>query len=153
MEKSFCIEALEEALSKGAKPEIFNTDQGTQYTSREFTGVLKRNEIKISMDGRGRALDNVFIERFWRTVKYEEIYLNHYESVWDLEDRLTKWFDFYCRRRRHSALEPARKIFEKNIHQNRNPYCNRREVYDNRESGSRGLKKRSDASVIFELSD
>ena len=110
MEKSFCIEALEEALSKGAKPEIFNTDQGTQYTSREFTGVLKRNEIKISMDGRGRALDNVFIERFWRTVKYEEIYLNHYESVWDLEDRLTKWFDFYCRRRRHSALEPARKI-------------------------------------------
>lgn len=104
LEKSFCIEALEAALATGCKPEIFNTDQGSQYTSAEFTNVLKRSDIRISMDGRGRALDNIFIERFWRTVKYEEIYLNHYDSVWDLENRLTKWFDFYCRRRRHSSL-------------------------------------------------
>lgn len=108
MEKSFCIEALEEALSKGTKPEIFNTDQGTQYTSIEFTEILKRNTIRISMDGRGRALDNIFIERFWRTVKYEEIYLNHYESVWDLEDRLAQWFDYYRYKRRHSALDYRR---------------------------------------------
>ena len=105
MEKTFCIEALEEALSKGTKPEIFNTDQGTQYTSIEFTGILKRNAIRISMDGRGRALDNIFIERFWRTVKYEEIYLNNYESVWDLEGRLAEWFDYYRYKRRHSALD------------------------------------------------
>ena len=108
LERSFCIEALEDALSTGRKPEIFNTDQGSQYTSVEFTGVLKRNEIRISMDGRNRALDNVFIERFWRTVKYEEVYLNHYDSVWELEDHLTRWFDFYRNRRRHSSLDYRR---------------------------------------------
>ena len=105
LEKSFCIEALEDALSTGHKPEIFNTDQGSQYTSVEFTGVLKRNNIRISMDGKNRALDNVFIERFWRTVKYEEVYLYHYDSVWELEDHLTRWFDFYRFRRRHSSLD------------------------------------------------
>lgn len=104
LDKAFCIEALEDALATGQKPEIFNTDQGSQYTSIEFTDVLKRNGIRISMDGRNRALDNVFIERFWRTVKYEEIYINHYENVWELEDRLRDWFDFYCHRRHHSSL-------------------------------------------------
>ena len=108
LEKSFCIEALEDALSTGRQPEIFNTDQGSQYTSVEFTGVLKKNDIRISMDGKNRALDNIFIERFWRTVKYEEIYLNHYDSVWELENRLTRWFDFYCNRRRHSSLDYRR---------------------------------------------
>jgi putative transposase len=79
---------LESALSGGFKPEIFNTDRGSQYTSVNLINVLKRYDIRISMDGRGRALDNAFIERFRRTVKYEEIYLNHYDSVWELEDRL-----------------------------------------------------------------
>ena len=104
LEKSFCIEALEDALATGRKAEIFNTDQGSQYTSSEFTSLLKKNEIRISMDGRGRALDNIFIERFWRTVKYEEIYVNHYDNVWDLEKKLTHWFDYYRFRRRHSSL-------------------------------------------------
>ena len=93
LERSFCIEALNDALSTGRKPEIFNTDQGSQYTSVEFTDVLKKNDIRISMDGRNRALDNIFIERFWRTVKYEEVYLNHCENVWELENRLTRWFE------------------------------------------------------------
>lgn len=70
--------------------------------------MLKRNNIRISMDGKNRALDNVFIERFWRTVKYEEVYLNHYDSVWELEDHLTRWFDFYRFRRRHSSLDYRR---------------------------------------------
>jgi putative transposase len=114
LDRGFCIEALESALSSGFKPEIFNTDQGSQYTSADFINVLKRHNIRISMDGRGRALDNAFIERLWRTVKYEEIYLNHYDSVWELEDRLTAWFDFYRNRRRHSALNyrcPAELFF------------------------------------------
>lgn len=81
LDRRFCIEALEMALSTGFKPEIFNTDQGSQYTSVEFTGILKKHGIRISMDGRGRALDNVFIERFWRTVKYELIYINEFETV------------------------------------------------------------------------
>lgn len=92
------------ALSTGFKPEIFNTDQGSQYTSVEFTGILKKHGIRISMDGRGRALDNVFIERFWRTVKYELIYINEFETVWDLEAGLREWIDYYCNRRPHSAL-------------------------------------------------
>ena len=103
LEKSFCIEALEDALATGHKPEIFNADQGSQYTSPEFTGVLKKNGIRISMDGRGRALDNIFIERFWRTVKYEEIYVNHYDNICDLEKKLTLWFDYYRFRREGTA--------------------------------------------------
>mgnify|MGYP002640527184 FL=1 len=81
MDTSFCIEALEEAIDKYGKPEIFNTDQGSQFTSDDFTNVLKENDIQISMDGKGRWVDNVFIERLWRSLKYEEVYLKAYESV------------------------------------------------------------------------
>lgn len=104
LDSQFCAEALELALSQGQRPEIFNTDQGSQFTSNIFTSILKANGITISMDGRGRALDNVFIERLWRTVKYEEIYLNSYADIWEIEERLRSYFDFYCCRRPHQAL-------------------------------------------------
>lgn len=104
LDGGFCIEALEEALSGGRKPSIFNTDQGCQYTSVAFTSKLKDQGIRISMDGRGRALDNVFIERFWRSVKYEDIYLRGYESPWELERGLERYFDFTCHQRLHSSL-------------------------------------------------
>jgi putative transposase len=103
LESEFCVSALEEALGRG-KPDIFNTDQGSQFTSREFTGVLQANQIAISMDGRGRALDNVFIERLWWSVKYEEVYLKVYELVADLNEGLERYFDFYDHRRKHQAL-------------------------------------------------
>ena len=103
LEDSFCIEALEDALTQG-RPEIFNTDQGSQFTSRAFTSVLESHQIAISMDGRGRAIDNVFIERLWRTVKYEDIYLKDYESAPALKQGLASYFHFYCEERLHSAL-------------------------------------------------
>ena len=93
MDTQFCVDAVEQALGKG-KPEIFNTDQGCQFTSQSFTGLLKSNEIRISMDGRGRALDNIFVERLWRSVKYENIYLNDYESVPALYCGLDRYFNF-----------------------------------------------------------
>ena len=105
LDKRFCIESLQEALSRGIKPQIFNTDQGSQFTSREFTAILKEREISISMDGRGRALDNVFIERLWRSVKYEEIYLRSYETVRELEDSLSRYFRFYNEERPHQSLQ------------------------------------------------
>lgn len=103
LDVGFCVECLEEALSTG-RPEIFNTDQGSQFTSSAFTGRLEECGVAISMDGRGRALDNVFIERLWRTVKYEEIYLKEYESGWALEAGLTDYFAFYRHQRPHSSL-------------------------------------------------
>jgi len=105
LDTSFCIGALEDALATGRRPDIFNTDQGCQFTSKSFTGRLKQQDIQISMDGRGRALDNIFIERLWRSVKYEDIYLRSYESPWDLELGLHRYFDFYCHRRPHSSLD------------------------------------------------
>jgi putative transposase len=99
----FCVSMLEEALCH-AHPVIFNTDQGSQFTSTEFTQCLLKREILISMDGRGRALDNVFIERLWRSVKYEEIYLNDYQSVSQLHQALGQYFHFYNHERPHSAL-------------------------------------------------
>jgi putative transposase len=101
----FCLEALEEALSGSRRPEIFNTDQGCQYTSNAFTSRLQDHGIRISMDGRGRALDNVFIERLWRTVKQEHIYLWDYETAWQLETGLEHYFAFYSLRRLHSSLD------------------------------------------------
>lgn len=92
LEMSFCLEALEEALQRG-KPEIFNTDQGVQFTSERYTECLEEAKIQISMDGRGRALDNIFIERLWRTVKYEEIYLKEYETVKCLYSALREYFE------------------------------------------------------------
>lgn len=105
MDNQFCIEALEEAIAKHGKPEIFNTDQGSQFTSEEFTGVLKGHGIQISMDGKGRWLDNVFIERLWRSVKYEEVYLKAYSSMVHAKKSLEKYFRFYNERRRHQSLD------------------------------------------------
>ena len=94
LDNRFCMETLEEAL-RGGKPEIFNTDQGVEYTARAFTGRLETAGVLMSMDGRGRALDNVFVERFWRSLKYEEVYLKDYRSVAELVSGLTSWFQFY----------------------------------------------------------
>jgi putative transposase len=103
LDTSFCLEALDEALSRG-RPEIFNSDQGSQFTSREFTGRLEAVGIQISMDGRGRAFDNIFIERLWRTVKYEEVYLNDYEGVADAVRELGRYWGFYNDERLHQSL-------------------------------------------------
>jgi putative transposase len=105
MEAEFCVEVLEEALAKHGKPAIFNTDQGSQFTGTAFTSVLIREEIKISMDGRGAWRDNVFIERFWRSVKYEEVYLRAYDSVSDARASLGRYLKFYNGRRPHTALD------------------------------------------------
>ena len=104
METDFCIEALEEALHRHGAPEIFNTDQGSQFTSEEFTGVLLKAGVRISMDGKGRWMDNVFIERLWRTLKYDEVYLKAYESIPDARRQIGAYFDLYNRRRPHQAL-------------------------------------------------
>jgi len=103
LDVDFCISALEIALRKG-RPDIFNTDQGTQFTSGEFTGLLLRNHVQISMDGRGRAMDNIFTERLWRTVKYEEVYLHDYENVSDAKESINRYMHFYNNDRLHQAL-------------------------------------------------
>jgi putative transposase len=103
LESTFCLAALEWALRTGC-PEIFNTDQGAQFTSEDFTGRLERSGISISMDGRGRAMDNIFVERLWRTVKYEEVYLHDYEQVEDAVNNLKNYFGFYNHERPHQAL-------------------------------------------------
>ena len=100
----FCLEALDEALS-ASKPEIFNSDQGSQFTATAFTGRLEAAGVAISMDGRGRALDNVFVERLWRSVKYEEVYLKDYQDGWEAEASLGRYFRFYCDQRIHQALD------------------------------------------------
>jgi putative transposase len=103
METDFCVEALEEAIRRYGTPEIFNTDQGSQFTSEDFTGVLKDHGIAISMDGRGRAQDNIFIERLWWTLKYNYIYLRSFNNGADLRKGLRGWFSFYNRERFHHA--------------------------------------------------
>ena len=104
LDASFCIEALEEALGRYETPVIMNTDQGAQFTSEGFTGLLANRGVAISMDGRGRWMDNVFIERLWRSVKYEEVYLKAYESIPEARRELAAYFDFYNTRRRHQGL-------------------------------------------------
>ena len=104
MTPDFCVEALQEALEKYGKPEIFNTDQGSQFTSLDFTGRLKSAQVSISMDGRGRALDNIFVERLWRTVKYEDVYPNKYETPKEVFGGLSDYFPFYNWKRPHQAL-------------------------------------------------
>lgn len=104
MTTDFCVEALEEAIARYGTPEIFNTDQGSQFTSADFTRVLTDNAIKISMDGKGRWLDNVFVERLWRSVKYEHVYLHAYESVTEAREQLAGYFEFYNEQRPHSSL-------------------------------------------------
>lgn len=105
LEVDFCIEAVEEALARHGKPEIFNTDQGSQFTSAAFTGLLTDNTISISMDGRGAWRDNVFVERLWRSVKYEEVYLRAYDSVGEARACLDRYLTFYNTRRPHSSLD------------------------------------------------
>ena len=105
MEASFCVETLEDALAKHGKPLIFNTDQGSQFTGEAFTGVLIKNGIAISMDGKGAWRDNVFVERLWRTVKYEEVYLHAYDTVPDARASIGRYLDLYNRRRPHSSLD------------------------------------------------
>jgi putative transposase len=104
MDVSFCVSALEEALARFGKPEIFNTDQGSQFTSTAFTGTLEAAGIRISMDGRGRWMDNVFIERLWRSLKHEEVYLKHYTDGREARAGIAKWMAFYNTERRHQAL-------------------------------------------------
>jgi putative transposase len=104
MDTSFCLEALEEALARFGKPEIFNTDQGSQFTSQAFTGALERAGVRISMDGRGRFLDNIFIERLWRSLKHEDIYLKHYGDGREARAGIASWIAFYNSRRPHQAL-------------------------------------------------
>lgn len=103
LETHFCLEALEESL-KDRTPEIFNTDQGVQFTSNEFTGLLKQRQIKISMDSKGRALDNIFVERLWRSVKYEDVYLKGYQTMREAHEGLKGYFNFYNHERFHQSL-------------------------------------------------
>jgi len=105
MEVDFCLDAVDEALVRHGRPEIFNTDQGSQFTSTAFTGLLLENAIRISMDGRGSWRDNVFVERLWRSVKYEEVYLRAYESVTEARNSLGSYLGFYNRKRPHSSLD------------------------------------------------
>jgi putative transposase len=104
MDSSFCVAALDAAIKRWGKPEIFNTDQGSQFTGQDFTGKLADCGISISMDGKGRALDNVFIERLWRSLKYEEIYIWNHETVLELENGLIRYFKFYNTERPHQSL-------------------------------------------------
>ena len=105
MEAAFCIETLEDALARYGKPEIFNTDQGSQFTGQTFTGALAGNGVAISMDGKGAWRDNVFVERLWRSVKYEEVYLRAYDSVSEARASIGRYFDFYNGRRPHASLD------------------------------------------------
>jgi putative transposase len=105
MEVDFCLDAVEEALVRHGKPDIFNTDQGSQFSSAAFTGLLLDNEIAISMDGRGAWRDNVFVERLWRSVKYEEVYLRAYETVAEARRLIGVYLDFFNRKRPHSSLD------------------------------------------------
>ena len=104
IDTEFCQHALSNALKTG-KPEIFNTDQGSQFTADAFTGILKANDIKISMDGRGSFFDNIFVERLWRSVSYEEVYQKEYEDVWDAEENISNYFKFYNTERIHQSLD------------------------------------------------
>lgn len=104
LDVSFCLEALEDALEQEC-PDIFNTDQGPQFTSQDFTGLLLSKKIKISMDGRGRVFDNIFTERLWRSVKYEEVYIKDYQDYGDVREGLGRYFPFYNNRRYHQALK------------------------------------------------
>ena len=110
----FCVEALEEALARHGRPEIFNTDQGSQFTSDDFTGTLKDHGITISMDGKGRCMDNIFIERLWRSLKYESVYLHGYASVAEARAGIAAWLNFYNEERLHQAhgYRTPRQIYE-----------------------------------------
>jgi len=105
MDAEFCVAALEEAIAIWGVPAIFNTDQGSQFTSEAFVSVLEAHGIRISMDGRNRALDNIFVERFWRSLKYEDIYLKDYQTMEELKQGLKRYFGFYNSERFHQSLD------------------------------------------------
>ena len=113
----FCVDALEEALARYGRPEIFNTDQGSQFTSDDFTGTLKRHGVMISMDGKGRCMDNIFVERLWRSLKYEEVYLNADESVAEAKAGIGAWLSFYNDERQHQSLgyRTPRQIYQEGL--------------------------------------
>ena len=113
----FCVEAFEEALSRYGRPEIVNTDQGSQFTSEDFTGVLKAHGVMISMDGKGRCMDNIFVERLWRSLKYEEVYLNAYATVAEAKAGIGDWLRFYNEERQHQSLgyRTPRQIYEQGL--------------------------------------
>lgn len=113
----FCVEALEEALARYGRPEIFNTDQGSQFTSADFTGTLKRHGVTISMDGKGRCMDNIFVERLWRSLKYEEVYLHAYATVAEAKAGIGAWLRFYNEERQHQSLgyRTPRQIYEQGL--------------------------------------
>lgn len=104
MDTSFCLEALDEALERYGTPEIFNSDQGAQFTSKDFTDRLRNAGVKISMDGKGRCIDNVFVERLWRSLKYEEVFLHAYEDMREARDGIGRYLDYFNRTRQHQAL-------------------------------------------------
>lgn len=129
-----CMEALEEALERYGNPEIFNTDQGSQFTSDKYTGILSDRGILISMDGRGRALDNIFVERLWRTVKYEDIFLKGYGSIPEARSGLEAYFEFYNNRRYHQSLDyrtPAQEYLGLEVRGGLPPIVGRIEGFDN----------------------
>jgi len=113
----FCVEALEEALVRYGRPEIFNTDQGSQFTSDDFTGTLKQHEVTISMDGKGRCMDNIFVERLWRSLKYEEVYLHAYATVAEAKTGIGAWLSFYNEERQHQSLgyRTPRQIYQERL--------------------------------------
>jgi putative transposase len=113
----FCVEALEEALERYRPPEIFNTDQGSQFTSDDFTGTLKQHGVLISMDGKGRCMDNIFVERLWRSLKYEEVYLHAYATVAEAKAGIGAWLDFYNQERQHQSLgyRTPRQIYQEGL--------------------------------------
>jgi putative transposase len=123
MDPAFCVAALEEAIERYGEPAIFNTDQGSQFTSEAFIGVLKRHSIEISMDGKGRALDNVYVERMWRSLKYEDIYLKSYETMAQMADGVDRYFQFYNEERFHQSLDyrTPDEMYESFVPENRLP--------------------------------
>ena len=123
MDPGFCVAALEEAIERYGEPAIFNTDQGSQFTSEAFIGVLKRHSIQISMDGKGRALDNVYVERLWRSLKYEDIYLKSYETMAQMADGVDRYFQFYNSERFHQSLDyrTPDEMYESFVSENRPP--------------------------------
>lgn len=141
MESAFCVEALQESLSYGL-PEVFNTDQGSQFTSEDFTDVLEATKIAISMDGKGRWMDNVFVERLWRSLKYEEVYLRAYDSVAEARAGIAAWIEFYNFERPHQALG-YRTPWE--------AYCNQPEPAGNTTFGVYGMKVKENAVDVYNL--
>ena len=129
MDTDLVMSVLNEALNLYGKPEIFNTDQGSQYTSYIHTDTLKQNGITISMDGKGRATDNICIERFWRSAKVEKIYLNEYDRVSTLKDDVKEYIDFYNHRRFHETLDYKKpmKVYYESLKQNKENYTNKSE--------------------------